>query len=180
MFVAWAHWTYCGFGLVSLLFGKICRSATSFSGNHDPPIEEIIPANFVKGHTQTSSIRIDSHLHLSFSESLFRLTVHWFRLSKFFFHVLMFRKTVGHRGSTPRIYRTLKPYTRTRTPLSAKRPDLGCSLPGLARFTWSTLKTVSLRKPLNDRQPQRTDSLRFGSEGPCSLKRLTLGFRPVI
>jgi len=55
-------------------------------------------------------------------------------------------EVVGHRGSTPRIRRTFKPYTRTRTPLSAERPDLGCSLPGLAGFAWLTLETASLRK----------------------------------
>jgi hypothetical protein len=89
-------------------------------------------------------------------------------------------EVVGHRGSTLRIRRTFKPYTRTRTPLSAERPDLGCSLPGLAEFAWSTLEAASLRKQPNDRQPQETDSLRFGSEGLGSLKRLTLCCQPVL
>ena len=91
-----------------------------------------------------------------------------------------YRKAVSHRGSTSRIRLTPKPYTRTRTPLSAERPDLGCSLPGLAEFAWSTLKTAALRKPPNDRQPQGTDSLRFGNEGVSSLKRLSPSFRPVV
>ena len=90
------------------------------------------------------------------------------------------RKAAGHWGLTPRIRLALKPYARTRAPLSAERPDLGCSLPGLAGFTWQTLKTALLRKLLNDRQPQRTDSLRFGNEGLSDLRRLSLSFRPVI
>ena len=31
---------------------------------------------------------------------------------------------------------TIRLFTRTRNPLSAECPSLGCSLPGLARFTW--------------------------------------------
>jgi len=73
-----------------------------------------------------------------------------------------------------------KPYTRTRTPLSAERPDLGCSLPGLAGFAWWTSKTASLRKLLGDRQPQGTGSRRFGDEGFSGLRRLSLSFRPVV
>jgi len=44
-------------------------------------------------------------------------------------------------------------FTRIRTPLSAERPSLGCSLPGLARFAWLTQLTAFLRKLLCDRQP---------------------------
>jgi hypothetical protein len=74
----------------------------------------------------------------------------------------------------------LRPYTRTRTPLSAERPDLGCSLPGLAGFAWQTLKTASLRKLPNDHQPQGTDGHCFGSGGLSGLRHLNLGFRPVL
>jgi len=59
----------------------------------------------------------------------------------------------------------LKPYTRTRTPLSAERPGLGCSLPGLASFTRQTPWQASLRRPPGDRRPQGTDGHSFGREG---------------
>jgi hypothetical protein len=65
--------------------------------------------------------------------------------------------------------RAFRPYALTRAPLSAARPDLGCSLPSLAGFAWWTVKAASLRKLLIDRQPQGTDSHWFGKEGLSDL-----------
>ncbi len=68
---------------------------------------------------------------------------------------------VGRHGSTPSLHpASISPSTHVRTPLSAKRPSLGCSLPGLARFAWQAQITTSLRKPLHNRQPQGTDTHR--------------------
>jgi hypothetical protein len=69
---------------------------------------------------------------------------------------------------------SLPPFGRWHPRFGAKRPDLGCSLPSLAGFAWQTMKSVPLRKPLRDRQPQRTDSHWFGNESPGGLLRLTL------
>ncbi len=66
---------------------------------------------------------------------------------------------MSRHGSTPSLHpASISPFTHVRTPLSAKRPSLGCSLPGLARFAWQTQITTSLRKPLHNRQPQGTDT----------------------
>jgi len=67
---------------------------------------------------------------------------------------------VGRRGSTP----SLRPAPfslnglMSGSPPSAERPSLGCSLPGLARFTWQARMTASLRKPSHVRRPQGTDT----------------------
>ena len=74
----------------------------------------------------------------------------------------------------------LKSCASIRAPLSAGRPDLGCSLPGLAGFACQTPKTVSLRKPHGDRQPQETDIHRFGNGSANGLKRLIPSFQPVL
>jgi len=70
------------------------------------------------------------------------------------------------------------PFTRIRTPSSAERPDLGCSLPGLARFAWQTWKTTFLRRQLHDHQPRRTDTHGQRTKGQMRLNASTSAFGP--
>src|SRR5271157_878064 len=53
LLVARAHWADSCLCLLSLLLGKIRGSASAFSGNHNPTINQIILANFIERHVNT-------------------------------------------------------------------------------------------------------------------------------
>ena len=53
--VSRTHRTNISFCLLPMLFRKVCWSASPFSRNDDPAVQQIILTHFVKGHAQTSN-----------------------------------------------------------------------------------------------------------------------------